>query len=46
LQKTSEEELRALKVGYRAKTIKKIDNHFANDEMDESELRSKDLETQ
>ena len=46
LQKTSEKELRALKVGYRAKTIKKIDDHFANEEMDELELRNKDLETQ
>lgn len=46
LQKTTEEKLRALKVGYRAKSIKKIDDHFANEEMNELDLRSKDLETQ
>jgi len=42
----TEEELRALKVGYRAKSIKKIDEYFANGEISEPELREKDLETQ
>jgi len=46
LQDVSEEELRELKVGYRAKRIKKIDDHFANGEINEFELREKGLETQ
>ena len=46
LKRASENDLRALKVGYRAKTIKKIDNQFANKEINEFELRSKGLETQ
>ena len=46
LQSVSEEELRALKVGYRAKSIKKIDDYFTQGAVDEFELRKKDRETQ
>ncbi len=46
LKKATEDDLRALKVGYRAKSIKKIDDHFVNKEIDEFELRNKDLEKQ
>lgn len=46
LQKVSEQELRSLKFGYRAKSIKKIDDYFAQGFMNEMELRKKDRETQ
>ena len=46
LQKVSEDELRALKLGYRVKSIKKTDDYFAQGLMDEMELRKKDRETQ
>lgn len=46
LQDVNEEELRALKVGYRARSIKRVDDHFAHGAIDELELRSKDRETQ
>ncbi len=46
LQNVPEEELRALKVGYRAKSIKKIDDYFASGLVNEMELRKKDRETQ
>jgi 3-methyladenine DNA glycosylase/8-oxoguanine DNA glycosylase len=46
LQKVSEEELRALKIGYRAKFIKKIDDYFAQDLIDEQALRKQDRDTQ
>jgi 3-methyladenine DNA glycosylase/8-oxoguanine DNA glycosylase len=46
LRDVSEEELRALKVGYRAKSIKKIDECFLAGIVDEFELRQKDRETQ
>ena len=46
LQKVSENELRALKVGYRAKSIKKIDDCFAQGLLNENELRGKDREMQ
>lgn len=46
LKTVTEEELRALKVGYRAKYIKKIDEQFADGLIDEFELRKKDLQTQ
>lgn len=46
LQNVSEDELRALKLGYRAKSIKKTDEQFAQGLIDEFELRDKDLETQ
>lgn len=46
LQQVTEDELRALKVGYRAKFIKKIDDQFAPGYIDEYELRRKDREAQ
>jgi len=46
LKKVGENELRALKIGYRAKSIKKIDDSFAKGEIDEFELRQKDFNTQ
>ncbi len=46
LKKVSEGELRELKVGYRAKSIKKIDDQFAGGFLDEMSLRSEDGETQ
>ncbi len=46
LHHITEEELRALKVGYRAKSIKKIDDYFIQGTIDELELRKKDRETQ
>ena len=46
LKDVSEEELRALKVGYRAKSIKKIDDFFAEGKMEEMELRKKSREEQ
>ncbi len=46
LQKASEGDLRALKVGYRAKSIKRIDNQFYKGLIDEMDLRKKDRETQ
>jgi 3-methyladenine DNA glycosylase/8-oxoguanine DNA glycosylase len=39
LYDVSEDELRSLKVGYRAKFIKRIDDYFAQDMIDEMELR-------
>ncbi|OGD71737.1 hypothetical protein A3A84_03235 [Candidatus Collierbacteria bacterium RIFCSPLOWO2_01_FULL_50_23] len=46
LANVSEQELRDLKVGYRAKSIKKIDDSFSNGTIDEIVLRKKDRETQ
>ena len=46
LTKVTEEELRTLKVGYRAKSIKKVDDFFAQGRMNEIELRQKDRDTQ
>jgi 3-methyladenine DNA glycosylase/8-oxoguanine DNA glycosylase len=46
LKKASEEELRALKVGYRAKSIKRIDDYFAQGKIDEFKLRKKNFDTQ
>ena len=46
LQKVSEDELRGLKVGYRAKSIKKLDDYFSRGLIDEKVLRTKDRETQ
>lgn len=46
LKNISEEELRSLKVGYRAKAIKIIDDQFNYGILDEMELRKKDRETQ
>jgi len=45
LKHVREQELRALKVGYRAKSIKKVDEQFANG-LDEEKLRGQDRETQ
>jgi 3-methyladenine DNA glycosylase/8-oxoguanine DNA glycosylase len=42
----SEDDLRALKVGYRAKSIKRIDDQFAGGQIDEFDLRRQDRETQ
>ncbi len=42
----SEDDLRALKVGYRAKSIKRIDGAFAAGGIDEIALRRCDLDTQ
>jgi len=44
LKKTSEEELRSLKVGYRAKMIKRVSEAFANGEIEESKIRKMDTE--
>lgn len=46
LKKVSENELRSLKVGYRAKSIKKIDGYFAEELINENKLRIKNRETQ
>ncbi len=46
LQSVSEDELRSLKVGYRAKSIKKTDDYFTQGLMNELELRQKDREIQ
>ncbi len=46
LKNATEQELRDLKVGYRAKSIKKIDDYFAEGLMNEMDLRKKDRETQ
>lgn len=46
LKSVSEEELRVLKVGYRSKAIKIIDDQFGNNLIDEIDLRKKGRETQ
>ncbi len=46
LVNVSEDDLRALKVGYRARSIKRIDNQFAQGLIDEAALRGLDRETQ
>lgn len=46
LKDVTEEELRALKVGYRAKSIKRTDDYFGQGLIDEMELRKKDRDTQ
>ena len=46
LNKVSEDDLRALKVGYRAKSIKKLDEQFADKLINERELHKQDRETQ
>jgi 3-methyladenine DNA glycosylase/8-oxoguanine DNA glycosylase len=46
LHGVTEEELRALKVGYRARAIKRIDDCFLQGTIDEIELRKKDRDTQ
>ena len=44
LKETSEEELRSLKVGYRAKMIKLVSEAFAKSEIDESKIRKMNTE--
>lgn len=46
IDSTTEEELRALKVGYRAKSIKRVTAAFAREEIDELELRKRSREEQ
>ncbi|MBU1017002.1 hypothetical protein KJ678_02450 [Patescibacteria group bacterium] len=46
LTKVSEQELRDLKVGYRAKSLKRLSEPFAKNEIDELELRTKGKEEQ
>ncbi len=46
LRGVNEEKLRELKVGYRAKSIKRVDDAFATGDLDELEMRDQDLETQ
>lgn len=46
LMKITEEELRALKLGYRAKFIKRIDEQFARGLINEMDLRTQDREIQ
>jgi 3-methyladenine DNA glycosylase/8-oxoguanine DNA glycosylase len=46
LAKVTEQDLRDLKVGYRAKSIKKIDSYFAEGVINEMDLRKRDRETQ
>lgn len=46
LAKISEADLRRLKVGYRAKSIKKLDEQFAQGLIDEMALRQQNRETQ
>ncbi len=43
LQNVSEEDLRAIKLGYRAKTIKRLDEYFAATGVDEQALRVHDM---
>ncbi|HUW21475.1 MAG TPA: hypothetical protein VMW41_02285 [Candidatus Bathyarchaeia archaeon] len=46
LKNVTEEELRSLKIGYRAKFIKRIDDYFTSGKIDELDLRKKDREIQ
>jgi 3-methyladenine DNA glycosylase/8-oxoguanine DNA glycosylase len=46
IDRATEEELRALKVGYRAKSIKRVTEAFVRGEVDEFELRGKSKEEQ
>ena len=46
LENITEQDLRDLKVGYRAKAIKRLDEYFSKGLINETELRSKDRETQ
>ena len=46
IDRATEQELRDLKVGYRAKSIKRVTEAFARQEIDEFELRSKSREEQ
>jgi 3-methyladenine DNA glycosylase/8-oxoguanine DNA glycosylase len=46
IDRATEQELRGLKVGYRAKSIKRVSAAFVQKEIDEFELRSKSREEQ
>ncbi len=46
LKNITEDELRALKLGYRAKSIKKVDDYFSQGLINEMDLRKKDKDTQ
>jgi len=46
LQKVTEAELRTLKVGYRAKSIKRVDEQFAQELVNEQDLRLKNFTEQ
>lgn len=46
LAEADEQELRALKVGYRAKSLIRVSNPFANREIDELDLRNRSKEEQ
>lgn len=46
LAAATEDDLRALKVGYRARSIKRVDDAFAAGQVDEMALRQADVETQ
>ena len=46
LRRVSEDELRGLRVGYRAKSIKRIDDCFSRGLLDEDELRTRDRDSQ
>jgi 3-methyladenine DNA glycosylase/8-oxoguanine DNA glycosylase len=46
IARATEQELRELKVGYRAKSIKRVTSAFVGDGIDEFELRSKSIEEQ
>jgi len=46
LKNVSEEKLRSLKIGYRAKSVKRITDSFLNGEINELELRKKTKEEQ
>ena len=46
IHSTPEQELRGLKVGYRAKTLKRVSAAFVNQEVDEFRLRRESLEQQ
>ena len=45
MRDVTEDELRALKVGYRARFIKRLSDDFANGTVDEAAIRSMDLES-
>lgn len=46
LKNVTEDDLRALKIGYRAKSIKKVDDYFAQGRINETDLRKKDRDAQ
>lgn len=46
LANATEDNLRSLKVGYRAKSIKRMDDYFKDELINEIDLRNRDMETQ